>query len=128
MKGRSGFIWIFAVLIAPLSGWLAIPPQADADSFLPADQPPVDIEVLQEIQEEGSADYWILFDAPADLTPATLMDWEERGRYVYDQLRRAAQLTQARVQTELQRLGVNYQSFWIQNAIYVESSGEATLQ
>lgn len=128
MKGRSGFIWIFAVLIAPLSGWLAIPPQADADSILPADQPPVDIEVLQEIQEEGSADYWILFDAPADLTPATLMDWEERGRYVYDQLRRAAQLTQARVQTELQRLGVNYQSFWIQNAIYVESSGEATLQ
>lgn len=128
MKGRSGFIWIFAILMALLSGWLAVPPQTGADSILPADQPPVDIEVLQEIRQEGSADYWILFDTPVALTPASLMDWEERGRYVYDQLTRTALLSQGRVQAELQRRGVHYQSFWIQNAIYVESSAEATLQ
>ncbi|GAP12133.1 subtilisin-like serine protease [Bellilinea caldifistulae] len=128
MKGRSGFFWIIAVWIALLSGWLAVPPRAGADSMFTDDQPPVDIEVLREIQEEGSADYWITFDTSVDLSPAMWMDWEERGRYVYEQLTRTAQLTQARVQTELQRRGVRFQSFWIQNAIYVEGSNQATLQ
>ncbi|MEW6503943.1 MAG: S8 family serine peptidase [Chloroflexota bacterium] len=120
--------WFVAVLIALLSGWLAAPPQAGADSILPDDQPPVDMEVLQRIQEEGNADYWITFDTTVDLSPATLMDWEERGQYVYSELTRTAQLTQTRVQAELQRRGVRFQSFWIQNAIYVEESDRVTLQ
>ncbi len=128
MKGRSGFFWIIAIGIALLSAWLGVPPQAGAVSTFPADQPPVDIEVLRQIQQEGSADYWITFETAADLSPAWLMEWEQRGRYVYDQLTRTAQLAQARVLAELQRRGVRYQSFWIQNAIYVEGSNEATLQ
>lgn len=128
MKGRSGFIWILAILMALLSGWLAVPPQVGADSILPADQPPVDIEVLQEIRQEGSADYWITFDTPLDLYPATLMDWQSRGQYVYEQLTRTAQLSQGRVQAELQRRGVPFQSYWITNAIYVEASDETVLQ
>ena len=119
---------MLGLLIALLSGWMAIPPQAGAVSVSAGDQPPVEIEVLQEIQAEGSADYWITFETEVDLSSATLMDWEERGRYVYEQLTRTAQLTQARVQAELQRRGVSFQSFWIQNAIYVEASDQATLQ
>jgi hypothetical protein len=128
VKGRSGFIWIFAILIALLSGWLALPPYAGAASIPPADQPPIDIEVLQEIREEGSADYWITFDTSVDLSPASLMDWQSRGRYVYEQLTRTAQLSQGRVQAELQRRGVTFQSYWIANAIYVEASDETVLQ
>ncbi|MEW6180398.1 MAG: S8 family serine peptidase [Chloroflexota bacterium] len=128
MKGRSGFFWVIALLVALLSGWPGIPHQAGPDSISPADQPPVDLEVLQEFQEQGSADYWITFESDVDLSSALLMDWESRGEYVYEQLTRLAQQTQARVQAELQRRGVNFQSFWIQNAIFVESSDEITLQ
>jgi len=128
VKGRSGYFWILGLLMALLSGWLAVPPQVGAVPISSEDQPPVESEVLQEIQAEGHADYWITFDTEIDLSPALLMDWQERGRYVYEQLTRSAQLTQARVQAELQRRGVSFQSFWIQNAIYVEASDRATLQ
>ncbi|MCA9874373.1 MAG: S8 family serine peptidase, partial [Anaerolineales bacterium] len=72
--------------------------------------------------------YLIYFRNQADLSAAYRMDWEERGQYVVETLQAAAKESQANVRKYLDEQGVDYQSFWIENVIVVDSSTKATFQ
>lgn len=89
-----------------------------------------DIEVEPQLLDELAADettgYLIYFRERPDLSPAFEMDWLERGRFVTKALQETAELSQARVRARLDAQGAEYQAFWIDNVIAVESSNQAT--
>ncbi|MGC9468910.1 MAG: carboxypeptidase regulatory-like domain-containing protein [Anaerolineae bacterium] len=92
----------------------------------PAPSPPtttdVEPELRSQLQEDGSAGYLIFLREKADLSPAYAMDWEARGEFVVDALRATAERTQKAIRAYLDAQGADYQAFWIDNVIVVESS------
>lgn len=82
----------------------------------------VDPQVYQDIQTSGSANYWVDFEGAPDLRPAYEMDWQARGRFVYQELSQAAIDAQKNVKIYLEGMGATYQSFWIKNTILVSGS------
>ncbi|WP_448335877.1 hypothetical protein, partial [Bellilinea sp.] len=72
-------------LMAVLSGLLLVALLTVGGSALAQDLPPtgaaaaVQSEVLQTLQEEGSADFILVMAEQADLSAAYQMDWETRG-------------------------------------------------
>jgi subtilisin family serine protease len=84
-------------------------------------------KLLDQLESKDSVDFWIYFEAKADLSKAgSLKDWDERGTAVARELRQTADSSQAAVQRELDRAGIKYQSFWVTNAIKV-SDGDLQL-
>ncbi|MEW6181347.1 MAG: hypothetical protein AB1522_15630 [Chloroflexota bacterium] len=84
-------------------------------------------EVLQTLAEDGRADFVLVMAEQADLSAAYEMDWETRGRYVYETLKETAERTQAPVIAVLEAAGVEYQSFIAGNEIYVHGGSTAVL-
>jgi len=81
------------------------------------------------LTEEKAADFWIRLTDKADLSGAKqIADWDERGQYVYDTLRATAKESQAGVIETLDAAGADYQSFWINNSIFVEDGSLALAQ
>jgi len=78
--------------------------------------------VEEQIQVKGTAGYLVYFRYRPSLEAAEQMDWIQRGRFVAQQLQSAAQSSQKRVRAYLDRKGVSYRSFWIENVILVEES------
>ncbi|HOZ38723.1 MAG TPA: S8 family serine peptidase [Anaerolineaceae bacterium] len=91
--------------------------------------PTVTVEqaVLDEMQANGSASYWIQFKNTVDLSPAYTMSWSDRGWFVYKTLLNQAEVTQAQVQKYLLGSKVDYKSYWINNSILVTSSSKSVL-
>ncbi len=89
--------------------------------------PRVEPRVMSELQDNGTADYWLDFGSKADLSAAGGMDWSERGWYVYQTLADLADQSQANVKSYLDTAGIQYESFWINNSILVKNSDLATL-
>ena len=91
-------------------------------------QPATDIQVEPELLNEFKArswvDYLIYFHEQPDLAPAFGMGWTERGQFVVQALRGAAERSQARVRAYLDAQDVAYHPFWIDNVILVESSSK----
>ncbi|MFI6423633.1 S8 family serine peptidase [Promicromonospora sp. NPDC050880] len=88
-------------------------PRHAADKITPA--------VQQRFETKDSADFWIRFADAPDLAPAQdIADWDARGQFVYDALTSTAKAAQAGVVAELEAAGVDYESYWISNAILVE--------
>ncbi|WP_089253998.1 carboxypeptidase regulatory-like domain-containing protein [Asanoa hainanensis] len=97
---------------APDGGGAATGPQASAK---------ITAEATKQLKANKSADFWIKFAAKADLAPAyKIADSDQRGKYVYDALRATAKQSQADVISRLTAAGADYESFWINNSIYVE--------
>jgi subtilisin family serine protease len=94
----------------------------------PAGRPGIEVEpaLRATMAAEGTASYLIYFRERPDLSPAFGMGWVERGRFVVKALRETAERSQARVRAHLDRHGVDYKTFWIDNVIVVESSSRAT--
>jgi|YNPMSStandDraft_1061717.scaffolds.fasta_scaffold05169_1 subtilisin family serine protease len=120
-------------LMAVLSGLLLVALLTVGGSALAQDLPPtgaaaaVQSEVLQTLQEEGSADFILVMAEQADLSAAYQMDWETRGWYVYNTLKETAERSQAPVIAALEAAGVRYQSFIAGNEIYVYDGSRAVL-
>jgi subtilisin family serine protease len=92
-------------------------PERAGDKISPA--------VQTRLDAKESADFWIRFADAPDLEPATdIADWGERGQYVYDALTSTAKASQAGVVADLEAAGVEYESYWISNAILVEDGTE----
>ncbi|MDF1520301.1 MAG: S8 family serine peptidase [Brevefilum sp.] len=89
-------------------------------------EPVVDPALVSAAKLADSLDYLIYFEEKADLTGAYELSWEERGWYVYDTLVAQAEESQAKVRKYLDKRGVTYQSFWIDNVIAVEDSNALT--
>ncbi|MFZ6020813.1 MAG: S8 family serine peptidase [Chloroflexota bacterium] len=120
-------------LMAVLSGLLLVALLTVGGTALAQDLPPnsagvaVQSEVLQTLQEEGSADFILVMAEQADLSAAYQMDWETRGWYVYNTLKETAERSQAPVIAALEAAGVRYQSFIAGNEIYVYDGSRAVL-
>ena len=91
------------------------------------DGPEIDPELVSRAKVSEDLDYLIYFEDKADLSGAEELPWEERGWFVYNALTAQADRSQAGVRAFLDRRGVSYQSFWIQNVIAVEASSSTTL-
>ena len=101
------------VLLAPMS--------AAAPSPLAAEVHP---DVWQALEAEGEAQVIILLREQADLGGASaLLTKEAKGQYVYETLWTLAQETQQAVQATLDAQGIDYQSFYIVNAIKTRADG-----
>ena len=87
----------------------------------------VEQAVLDEMQLNGSASYWIQFKNTVDLSPAYTMSWSDRGWFVYETLLKQAEVTQTQVKNYLTGSKVEFKSYWINNSILVTSSSKSVL-
>ncbi len=99
----------------------AAPSQPRSAAGTPAPAEKIEPELQQSLRT-GETDFWIRFADEPDLSEARQIDdWAERGRAVYDALRASADSAQSDVVAELEEQGVDYQTFWVTNAILVQS-------
>ncbi|KAF2415153.1 peptidase S8 [Microbacterium sp. B35-04] len=78
-------------------------------------------DLKDRFHEDPVADFWITFNANADLAPAKeITDWDERGQFVYDALKKSAKASEAAVAAELEAAGVKYTSYPLVNAVLVK--------
>jgi len=114
MFKRTAFI-LFSALILAL---LLVTPTITRGQAGPDAR--VDASVWAQLDVEGSADVLIFLSPRPDLSPARrIMDKTERGQWVYDTLRAAARQGQAPIKAELKRMGLDFRSYWIANAVWV---------
>src|SRR5881397_2328398 len=108
-------IWVVQ-LILPISVLIALPAPV-RESLAPAGA-----AVLEKINREGRATYWVVLKEQADLSGAfRIADWAARGQYVYDALTSVAARSQVGVASHLKTRALPHKSFWIVNAIQVTS-------
>ncbi len=119
---------LFSVLIIILMVFSTFTPaKVTAQSVEPEQEVSVDQAVLDEMQTKGSASYWVQFKNDVDLSPAYTMNWSDRGWFVYQTLKKQAELSQSQAQKYLLSSKVEHKSFWINNSILVTSSTNAVL-
>ncbi len=110
-------ICLFTFLVACL-----VPSSAPAKSSAGLSgfwQQKVEPELLAKARE-GEVEFLVQLAAQADLSGAVqLPTKEQKGRFVFGELVRLAELTQSTIVTILDKEGVDYQRFWIANMIWV---------
>ncbi len=106
---------VFAVVVPSTGAATAAP---DTDKIKP--------QLAQQLEDKGSADFWIRFEQ-ADLRAASqVAGWDARGQAVYDALTDAARSSQKQTRALLDNEDVGYEAFFVTNAIRVEN-GDAEL-
>src|SRR2546421_12612363 len=76
--------------------------------------------VMEHTANGQQAEFFVVLTDQADLSGAAALPTKnERGRYVYDALRNKSQATQGPILQWLSERGLNYQPFYIVNAILV---------
>ncbi|QDO90079.1 S8 family serine peptidase [Ornithinimicrobium ciconiae] len=105
-----------AVGMMPALSANAAPETTDRDEAI------ISSEVQSQLEANGTTDVWLSLGDQADLSAAHSMSWEDRGDYVYNTLQAHAKETQADLLAELDRAGVDYQTFWINNSVFVEDA------
>jgi serine protease AprX len=79
--------------------------------------------VWETLQADGEAQVLVVLRAQADLRAADALPTRQaRGRYVYDTLWAVAQATQRGLRSALDAQGVDYQAFYIVNAIKLRAA------
>ena len=120
MNSRFHIHWSSLIFVCMLV--LLLVPASASGRSLPQDRAPVDQQVIEEMQVQGQASYWVILKTQADLSPAYQMaDWKARGEFVYTQLRATADGTQSGLTRLLRKQGVKFNSYWIINALQVKS-------
>jgi subtilisin family serine protease len=100
-----------------------------APSALSSPSTKIDARVSAQLKAQGSANFWIQFGQKANLRPAYHMhSWNARGQFVVDQLKSTANASQAGVRAYLRAQHVQFQSFWIWNAIHVKVGSSALVK
>jgi hypothetical protein len=99
-----------------------------ASTEVQEDSPIVDPELTAKFDRSDSVSYMIYFEEEADLSPAYSLSWEERGQFVVDALTDLAETSQADVRDYLNEQGIDYEVFWIDNAIAVASSSRSVFE
>ncbi len=81
--------------------------------------------VIEHTANGQQAEFFVVLADQADLHPAaTLATKAEKGRYVYDALRKKSQETQGPILRWLRERAIEHRSFYIVNAILVKGSRE----
>ncbi len=103
--------------------------RSDSHSQLLADVPTsskIAPFLARQLEAGGEVEFFIRLREQADLSKSVRLNAKAaRGRYVYDQLRRVAQRSQAGLVRWLEARGIAYRRFYIVNMILVR--GDATL-
>ena len=74
----------------------------------------------KELTTSKTADFWVRLADRADLSKASaIKDWDQRGKAVYDTLRKHAQSSQAGVVAQLKAANADFTPYWITNAVLV---------
>jgi subtilisin family serine protease len=88
-------------------------------------QTKVDEWVLDTV-DGGQTEFIVYLNQQADLSRARELNTKaEKGDYVYDQLTNTAQNTQGPLLEELDKMGVEYRSYWIANMVWVRADAFA---
>ncbi len=81
----------------------------------------VDAWVWETAVSQGQSEFLVTLTEQADLSGAAARPAKlAKGQYVYEQLTAVAQRAQAPLIAELKRLGVEYQSFYVANMVWVK--------
>ena len=108
------------LLVAPVT--LAAPASAPS----PAGLAPFDPYIMQRIEKEGQADFYVVLKVQADLSAAEALPTKEaKGRYVFNALSEVAAKTQGPILALLKTERVEFKSFRIRNMVRV--TGDAAL-
>jgi subtilisin family serine protease len=86
------------------------------------DTPPVVVDPLlrEQLAQNGQANFFVRMIEETDLSAAYGMsDWNARGWYVYNTLKATADRSQAGVIATVTARGLRYQSFWINNSVFI---------
>ena len=119
MKGRGRWAILAAVTAAiGAVGLAAVLGEGQASST----ELKVSSDVLQATADGSStASFVVYLDDQADVSKAyTIEDEDERGRYVYETLRKHAADTQGAIRAKLDAEGAEYKSYWAVNMIVAE--------
>ena len=109
--------------------WLLISFLPDVSAAASGQQASVEQRLLDQFTQKDEATYWVVLREQADLGRArSIVDWNARGQYVYDVLRRTADGSQAGLRSRLASLGLDYRPFWIINAVRVTSNRTTMLE
>ena len=101
---------------------------ASASVTAPSRTAQIDPLVVRQIKQQGETTFWVVVRGKADLSKsAGIKDWDKRGRDVRDKLIKKADETQSGLRSQLKKLQVPYESFWIVNAIRV-TAGDSVLK
>lgn len=85
--------------------------------------------VLAKTADGGEAEFLIMLQEQADLSAAAQFETkEEKGRYVFETLRATAEASQASLIGWLEDRKVEYRSFYIVNAVWVNASQDVALE
>jgi serine protease AprX len=110
-----GFLLVAALGLALLPPQSAAGPQPQQASVHPL--------VWETLEAEGQAEVLVVLRAQADLSGANALPTKEaKGRYVYEALRAVAEKTQGDLRASLEAQGIEYQSFYLVNAIRVRTN------
>jgi len=122
-RSTSTLVFLLVTLVVlALTATTPNPAQAVAEPAPAAAADKVEPALLDSFDERRSQGFVIEFEDEADLeSAAVITDWTARGRAVADALRRTAERSQAEVVASLEERGLDYQSFWIDNTVHVES-------
>jgi len=83
---------------------------------------PIEAPVAAALATKGETTAWVVLRARADLSAAYAMrDWNERGQFVVQRLTSVADTSQAGLRRMLAGRGVQFEPFWILNAIKVRA-------
>lgn len=107
-------------LVVAALGFALSPPLSVAGPLL--QQALVHPMVWETLEAEGQVEVLVVLRAQADLSAASALPTKEaKGRYVYEALRAVAEKTQGDLLASLEAQGVEYQSFYLVNAIRVRA-------
>ena len=118
--GRFGRV-LAAVSLAVVLGGVSL---ATAGGQARSKEAPVEAQVAAQLARTGHASFWIVLHGNANVAPAaSIHNRSRRGEFVYDRLTSYARESQAPVRAWLDAHAVQYQAYWIVNAIFVKSAG-----
>ncbi|MFD7310854.1 S8 family serine peptidase [Promicromonospora sp. NPDC059942] len=99
-------------------------PQVARSAVDPADK--ITTAATKAFRAEEETDFWLRFAGETDLSAAGgITSWSERGDYVYETLKAAADASQEQAIAALEESGTEYTSYWATNAILVEDGSLA---
>jgi subtilisin family serine protease len=80
----------------------------------------VDGQVLAELADRGTTDFFVYLREQADLSPArSIAGKAAKGRFVYQTLTSTAEASQAGLRAQLTAAGAEFTPFWIANVVLV---------
>jgi len=119
-------VWlVFAAVLVVAPVAIAAPAPAPA-RLGPA---PFDPYILEVIEQDGQADFYVVLKIQADLSAAQALPTKAaRGQYVFDALTEVAAKTQGPIVAALKSENATFKPMWIQNMIKVHGDKALLLE